>query len=535
VNSLTGCKYYKPVAATAYNDQTKHSSLRELNDEGKYFILRKGTYSYSLNNVVLDDTKMTLTAKADTIPADHKVYIKHKKKKYSYNKSNNAVLREVHIYTADTSRVDTSLAYTFPLSDVKKIEIIEYDKKRSNAGTAKGIVIATVATALVVLTIAAATDEPPPPSQTTTGSCPYISTFDGMNYNLQGEIYSASIYQPLQKDDYLPLQLGSATGDYKIRISNELQEIQYTDFADLVVVEHDKNVQMLVNPNGAIFSISNPQAPEAATLNNNIDVRNELLNKDNNNCYFKDDHGTRAAEDLYVSFKNDSKSNRGKLILSGKTSGWVNYLFDEFAKGFGSYYAKWARQQEKRPASELEKWTNEQNIPLTISVKTYEGWKEVQKLKVVGPLLNRDMVIPVDLPDNGPAEFKISCGYLFWELDYAAIDYTPDVAFTSNTVKPYEAIDENGLNVLPTIANPDKQYLVQPDIGNTAIIKYNRIEPREGMTQTFFLHSSGYYTHIRHYKGSPKTAFLKSFEQPGALSAFSRLKFSDELSSTASK
>src|SRR6478735_9018919 len=220
VNSLTGCKYYKPVAAAAYNDQSKDSSLRELNEEGKYFILRKGAYSYSLNNVVLDDTKMTLTAKADTIPAYHKFYIKSKKKKYSYNKSNIEVLREVHIYTVDTSHVNTSLVYTFPLSDVKKIEIIEYDKKRSNASTAKAIVITAVATALIVLAITAGSAEPPPP-QTTTGSCPYISTFDGKDYNLQGEIYSASIYQTLQKDDYLPLQLGSAMGDYKIRISNE--------------------------------------------------------------------------------------------------------------------------------------------------------------------------------------------------------------------------------------------------------------------------------------------------------------------------
>ena len=140
-----------------------------------------------------------------------------------------------------------------------------------------------------------------------------------------------------------------------------------------------------------------------------------------------------------------------------------------------------------------------------------------------------------ELVDDGPAEFKISCGYLFWELDYAAIDYTPDAVFTVNTVKPHEAIDEKGLNVLPAIQNPDKQYLVQPNIGNTATLTYNRILPKDGMTQTFFLHSSGYYTHIRHYTGSPKTAFLKSFEQPGALPAFSRQKFAEGLSSTASK
>ena len=231
-SSLPGCRYYKPVVVSpAYNDSTRNSALKELNKEGKYFILRKGKYNYSLNNVVLDDTKMTLTAEVDTIPFDHKLYIQHKKRQYSYAKNNSGVLREVHIYTFDTTRVDTALAYTFPLSDILKIEIVEHDKKRSTTGTVTGIAITALATTLLALAITA--DNDPPPTATTTGSCPYISTFDGSTYNLQGEIYSASIYQSLQKDDYLPLKLESTAGDYKMKISNELQEIQHTDFAAL--------------------------------------------------------------------------------------------------------------------------------------------------------------------------------------------------------------------------------------------------------------------------------------------------------------
>jgi len=539
INYFLGCTYYRPIIADTYNDQTKQSSLKELNAKGKYFILRKGENSYSLTNVVLDDAKMILTAKPYQIPPEHSVYVSHEAKTpYTYQKSKGegAVLTEVHIYIADTSQVDTSLVYTFPLSNIKKIEIIEFDKKKTSGSTTKAIVFTVIGAALAALLIAAVTYEPPPPPpQSTVSSCPYISVFDGENYDLQGEIYSASIYQSLQKDDYLPVQLKAVNGDYNIKISNELQEIQHTDFADLLVVEHNKNVQLLVNPDGRIFSISNPLAPETATLNNNIDVRNELLKKDNNNCVFKDDNGARPAEDLFVTFKNDSKNKKGKLILSAKTSSWVNHLFGEFTKGFGSYYKKWAKEQEKKPAAELEKWSDDQQIPLTVSVKTANGWKELQKLKAVGPILDRDMVIPVDLPENGSAEFKISCGYLFWELNYAAIDYTPDVAFTVKPLKPYEAIDEKGTNVLSTITDPDKQYLVQPNIGNATIVKYKSITPKEGMTQTFFLHSSGYYTHIRNYKGSPKTAFLKSFEQQGAFVAFSRQKFAEGMKNIAKK
>jgi len=537
INYFFGCKYYKPIAVDAYNNETKGSSLKELNTKGKYFILRKGGYAYALSNVSIDDTKMTLTAKPETVPPEHEVYVSAKKNRYPYSKGKGEgiVMTEVHIYQSDTSGVDTTSLYTFPLSDVKKIEVIEYDKKKSKSRTTEAIVFSVLSAALVVAIIAAASYSPPEPQPTTTvSSCPYISSFDGTGYNLQGEIYSASIFQSLQKDDYLPMQLTPVNGDYRIRISNELPEIQHTDFADLVIVEHDRNVRLLVNPDGRIFSVSNPESPEVATLNNRIDVRTELQKKDNNNCLFKDDNGVRAAEDLFVTFKNESKSKKGKLILSGRTSSWMNYLYGEFTKGFGSHYDKWIKQQEKRPAAELEKWTNEQNIPITVSVKSSGGWKEVQKLKAIGPLLDRDMIIPVDLGD-GPAEFKISCGYLFWELDYAAIDYTPDAAFAIHTIKPYEAIDEKGQDVLPVIANPDREYLIQPEIGNITIVNYKAMAPKEGLTQTFFLHSSGYYTHIRHYTGSPKVAFLKSFEQPGALAAFSRQKFAEALRSTAKR
>ncbi|HSB91992.1 MAG TPA: hypothetical protein VLC28_02690 [Flavitalea sp.] len=532
------CKFYKPITKEAYNDQSKDSSLSALNAQGRYFILRKGYYSYSLTDLVLDANKMTLTAKPGEIPRQHSVYVLHKENKpYKYSKSKGeaVVLSEAHIYTVDTSQIDTSSVYTVQLSDVKKIEMIEFDKKKTHGSVAGGIVAGVLGAALATVAIAALSEPSTPPPSSTVSSCPYVSTFDGDNYDLQGEIYSASIYQSLQKDDYLPLQVKGINGNYHIKISNELKEVQHTDFADLLVVDHDANVQVLINPDGRMISVSNGLPPESASLNNHVDVRNELLMKDNVNCYFKDDNGVRSAEDLFITFKHDSKQRQGKLILSGKTSSWVNYLFGEFTREFGSYYHKWAKQQEKKPASELEKWRDDQNIPLTVSIKTPTGWKEIQKLKAIGPLLNRDMVIPVDLPNDEIVEFKISCGYLFWELDYVAMDYSPNTDFSVTTIKPFEAIDETGANVLPSILQPDKQYLVQPKIGNATVVKYKSMPAKPGKAQTFFLHSSGYYTHIRNYKGSPKTAFLKSFEKPGALASFSRQKFAEGMQSVATK
>ena len=256
-----------------------------------------------------------------------------------------------------------------------------------------------------------------------------------------------------------------------------------------------------------------------------MDLSNELRYKDNSSCLFKEGNGIQNQEDLYLTFKNDLRKTKGKLVLNARSSSWFSHLYNEFTKGFGSYYNKWVRQQKKRPASELEKWADEQYIPLTISVKTTNGWKEINKLKTIGPLLNREVVIPLEIPASEQVEVKVSSGYMFWELDYAAIDYSDDVDFLVKEIKPFEAINEKGINVLPELEFADKKFLVQPTIGDSTILKYKSIVAKTGMAQTFFLHTSGYYEHPRNHTGTPKLAFLKSFKRPGAMSVFSKQKF----------
>jgi hypothetical protein len=133
-------------------------------------------------------------------------------------------------------------------------------------------------------------------------------------------------------------------------------------------------------------------------------------------AFFKDNDGSRETEDLFVTFKNQGKSRNGKLILSAKSSSWLIHLYKNLQRDLVVTMIKWTREQEKKPGTELEKWADDQHIPLTISVKTSNGWKEIQKIKSIGPLLTRDVVIPVDLTGDETTQFKISGGYLFGSL-----------------------------------------------------------------------------------------------------------------------
>ena len=537
-NLFIGCfnRFYIPVRTTSNTIEAKESTLKKLEQEDRYFILRKGAYSYAMSNVMLDETKMELTADLGSVPAIHRLYIQSKPAnfRYSKGKKQQVVLKEVHLYSNDNTSIDTSKQFTLPLANIEKIEVLEFDERRTTNSYVWGTIGTTLGVGLAILAIAALTYTPPPPPPTTEiTSCPYISSFDGNEFSLQGEIYSAAIYPSLQKEDFLPLKMQPFKGNWCIKISNDLKETQHTDFANLMIAEHSKDVRLLIDPQGKIRSVAKLQSPLTARLNNKKDVGKELMYEDYKSCLFNDGNGERNTEDLYLNFKNEEKHTKGKLVLKARSSSWFLYVYDEFTKGFGSYYNKWIKKEQKKPVSELNKWTEEQHIPLTISVKTAEGWKQINEIKTIGPLLNREVVIPLDLPVSDQAEVEISSGYMFWELDYAGIDYSEDANFSVNEIQPYEAINEKGMDVLTELKSADKKFLVQPNVGDSTILKYKMVPAKTGMAQTFFLHTSGYYDHPRYPAGSPKVAFLKSFEKPGAMSAFSKRKFFEAWNSLA--
>lgn len=82
----------------------------------------------------------------------------------------------------------------------------------------------------------------------TKSSCPFVYTLDGADYNFRGEIYGGAIAPNLERDDYMPLP-GFAAVDsvFKLKITNELKERQYTDVAELLMVEHSENITVLMD------------------------------------------------------------------------------------------------------------------------------------------------------------------------------------------------------------------------------------------------------------------------------------------------
>ena len=521
--SFWGChNYYMATNANSNSNHAKASVTDSLNNKNRYFILRNGSQSYYMKTVKLSEDRNTLNCKLETLAPDHQLHLvngRGGKLKYQKNSAaefpgDMAVLNEVHFYM----QPDNSVAignYNLQLDKIQKIEILERDKIRTRKSYTIGAIGYTLgAVALVAIILAAIKS-----------SCPFVSAYDGGNFSLQGEIYGGAIFPQLERHDYLPLKMQPlADGSLQLKISNELQERQFTDLAELWVVTHDKNSSIHVDEKGNLYEIKAPQSPVLASLNGNKDVTAALTVAGDNTLLYMDDTSRKnAGNDVQLQFNKPAAAKKAKLLLTLKNSYFLDLLYGELAKGFGKHYATYMEQQKSKTAAELLLWVKEQQIPLEVSVKTQNGWEKITALTTVGPVATRSMVIPIELPQTTEAftTIKLSSGFMFWEIDYAAIDYTADGTFTIQKATASTATDQLGKNVLPSLIKEDGIYLAQPQIGDIATIKYRAdLSSDPSKKQTYILHTKGYYEHVRDFKNEPDFGFLNQFKQPDAFPKF---------------
>ena len=229
---FAGCSHYYK-ATTGNLKANTDKSLDSLKNENRYFILRTPGQAWYMRNIVLSEDRKTLTCNLDTLPPEHKLHLDRGKGKMKYKEA--FVLNEVHMYIADDSLLSKG-NFTLTLDHINKIEVIEKDRKRTTNSYVIGALGFTIGAIAVAGIIIAATKS----------SCPFVSAYTNNEFVLQGEIYGGAIYPQLSRDDYMPLRMQPAgNGTMQVKISNELHERQFTDFADLIVVTHEKDSKVL--------------------------------------------------------------------------------------------------------------------------------------------------------------------------------------------------------------------------------------------------------------------------------------------------
>ena len=513
----TACHhYYMTVNSPAKGAAEVSGSVDSLQNASRVFILRNGNDAYMMTSMQISEDRKTLHCALREVPPEHQSHftfgVRGRKIYQPWKAEGRGILNEVHLYTT----MDTGAGigeYTLDLDRVEKIEVIEKDRKRTTSSYVIGAVGYTLGAVVVVAIIVAATKS----------SCPFIAAYDGNEFALQGEAFGGAIYPQLARHDYIPLKMAPLPdGSLQVKITNELKERQYTDMAELLVVDHDPNSNILVDENGNLYSVANPQAPLEARLGKKS-VLSAISQKDDNAIVYLDDSSRAdARNELYLTFAKPAACQQGKLVLNLKNSYWLDLLYGKLAEGLGRYYPVYLRKQRKASPQSLLTWIRQQQIPLDIEIKSGGSWKNVTSLLTIGPLANRQIVVPLNLePGQTVAEIKLGTGFFFWEIDYAALDLSPQSSFSVQRLKPAHAIDEYGQDLIGSLEKEDGRYLEQPEIGNSASLEFmpGVTTPVSG-SRTYFLHVKGYYEHIRDFKNRPDIPFITQFRKPNAFPVY---------------
>jgi hypothetical protein len=420
--------------------------------------------------------------------------------------------KAVDLYVSGYDRLNDD-KISFKLGDIKKIDytVSEID---IGATLLAGIGLVAGAYLLLILVLMIMKGE----------SCPFIYAYENGEYKFVGEIFSGATYPSLERHDYLALgDLESTDGQYRIKIANKVKEIQHTNLAELVVVDHPRDTKVVMDKNGTCQTLGSIQNPVKAVNLRGKDVSLELSKQDTLSYSGEGAPDQQAEKDgVVLTFERPAGADNAKLIIKAKNNLWLDYTFKCFHELFGSYYHKWEVRQSKVPGDSISNWMAAQGVFLQVSLKKNGVWERVEQFNLPGPMAYREDVLALDISgaDPGPLEVKLEAGTLFWELDYAGIDFSSNTEVKTTVVTLSQATTNQGTDVASLLTADDDKYYSQPEIGDEAVLTF-AAPAAAGMSRSVFLHSKGHYQILQDPKGRPDRKYLEAFLQPGRLNRFS--------------
>ena len=509
LNLSISCSYYTvrdvPVA------ENVSAQIKAFNEEEKYVVLHSNEISWQLKDMVINDDEQTISG--TILPINHQhIYKKPRdsKRVHQYSKEKSKPLNEVHLYLKSPATLKGN-SLNIPLSEIARISVNDKNTGRAVANVALTTVGVIFVAALIVLA--------------TKSSCPFVYVKNGEEYNFVGELYPGIITANMQKDDYLKLpSILTDNNEYVLKVTNQLKEIQYTDQLQLLQVSHDKNLEVLMDSQGKLQTFQKIEVPAKVHIDGEVGDAKSALAKDNDFYAFNTSIvTTNSTRNIVFEFDKPAGETNAKLYLTAKNSVWLDYIYGKFNEQFGLYYKTFQKNQQKIPADSIKAWSNGQNIPLSVYIKTSKGWQLVERINTVGPMAMRDIAVPLDLNKvaGDKLQVKLETGFMFWEVDYVGVDFTKNAELQINYIEPSVALDQNGINVADLLTKVDSKYFAQPKIGDEVVVHFPLEEQSDNMKQSFFLKNRGYYNYIRDYKGIPDLEYLKSFREDNTFTKFS--------------
>jgi hypothetical protein len=311
------------------------------------------------------------------------------------------------------------------------------------------------------------------------GSCPHLYSYDGEAYRLDADLASGALYKAAEKDDLDRLEsLRPVDGQYRVRLQNDLEEVDNIDALSLVVADADPDVEVLPTQTGDIVGVRGAAKP-LETSRERIDAR----------------------ERWSLTFARPV-GDRAHLVIRGRNTAFAETAFVEYMAKMG---------QGVRPLMEyrgdtggdcvcyrkyIEAEIDRLGLPLWIAVSSSGGTPSRLTLQPVGPAIARSQALAIDLPpaSGDRVVVRLEATPRFWELDeilLAPIDPASETIATT-TLAPRAATAPDGADALSLLAEIDAtRVVIRP--GEHVDVRFDAPPAAPGKTRTVVARLRGYY------------------------------------------
>lgn len=403
--------------------------------------------------------------------------------------------------------------YEVAVADVERVWI---QSGETDVAKSVGAVIGVAAgVAVAVFLIALATKE----------SCPFIYSWDGERWVFDAEPYGGATTKGLERADFSELEsLVAVDGEYRLRITNEVAETQYTNLLELWAVHHPPGTRVVADEFGALYAMRNPVPLASAVDATGRDLR-PWLDATDDRIWEHEPVPTATGElrqEIVLTFPKPKNATRARLIANVATGGWGSHMIRELyamrGTSLDAFYD--ALDTSATARQDLFAWNlREELYTLQVRVEEPTGWEVRGLLPGGGPFISEHRVVPLDVSrvEGSEVRIRLRPPVGFWGLNSFRMDFGPTEPVQVEKRALTLARTSEGEDVRARLAAVDDAYYAMPETGDWAELRFPAVDAPEGMEQTFILSSRGYYRLHLEADRAPDMAAIREMETvPGA-------------------
>ena len=363
------------------------------------------------------------------------------------------------------TRADSVL---IPLDSIAVVRVRQF-----NRGATLMVVAAAAAAAFVVMA-QAQDDERPAPTAPPPSSCPFVYSFDGKNWVFDGETYAGAVARALERSDTDELEaLRAVEGKYRIRVTNERRETDYTDELVLLAVDHAAGTRVVPDVKGALHVVAKPLAPGASR------------------SYGGDTIPSRAGWELaFPRPRGDTVA----LVLRIRNTGVGPFALYHTLNLLGSSVYNWyaALDNQLMTRAVVRSWVEREGY-LEVQLAQGARFNTVARIPDVGAAIPKTEAVLLDLrgQTGDTVRVRLESSPELWKLEAAELaEYRGPAAVRQ--LPAVSARDERGADVAPQLAVRDGRYLVTTR-GSVLTLEYDAPPAPANVTRTVFVRTAVHY------------------------------------------